>query len=87
MDEVKIFITFGSTALPELYGILNPLDVMLVVTGKDHWDARAKVNKSFVGNNFSTSYDYDKSAQDFKDSHGAREYTLEELEHLLKISN
>ena len=86
-SEVKIFITFESISLPELSGVLNPMDVMLVVTGKNTWEAREKVFTSFVGNNFCTSYDYDMHAQDFKDSHGAREYTLEELERLVIVSN
>ena len=80
-DEVKIFITFGSSALPELRGMLNPMKVMLVVSGASHWEARDKVFASFVGDNFCTSYSYDK-AEDYKSEHGMKEYTLEELEHL-----
>ena len=86
-DEVKIFITFGSDALPELKHVLNPMKVMLVLYGKDHWDARAKLKDSFIGNNFCTSYSYADHAESWKAEHGMKEYTLEELEYLAGVLN
>ena len=86
-SDVKIFITFGSSALPELNDVLDPMRVMLVVTGESHWKAREKVFNSFVGNSFYTSYDYDEHAESFRNENGAKEYTLEELEYLVEKLN
>ncbi len=81
---MKIFVTFGSSGLPELSHLLNPMKVMLVVSGESECEARGKVFNSFVGRDFCTSYIYNEYAAEFKEKHGAKEYTLEELEALRK---
>lgn len=79
---MKIFITFGASQLRELGCRINPMLVMLVVSGEDEFDARRKVMESFIGRDFCTSYIYNEYAAEFKEKHGAKEYTLEELEAL-----
>ena len=85
--KVKIFITFGSDALPELKHVLNPMIVMLVVSGESMADARDKVFKSFIGDKFCTSYPYDRFADEYKTKYGMKEHTLEELEYLVEVQN
>ncbi len=52
----KTIITFGSDHLTKLP--VDPTKVLLVVSGMDTESARQKVFSSFIGGNFSTSYDY-----------------------------
>ncbi len=86
-DSVKIFVTFGSSALPELRGLVSPMNVMLVVNGESHNEARQKVFDSFIGARFFTSYPYEMYADEFKEKYGMREYTIEELESMLERIN
>ena len=73
----KTIFMFGSDHLPHLREVgVDPMKVMLVVEG-DEEEARSKVFSSPIGRAFSSSYDHERHAEEFKTEHGMEEYSLD----------
>jgi len=75
---MKYIFTFGSDHLKEVSAIVNPMNIMLVVTAESEGQAREKVFNSFIGKKFATSYPYSE-AQGMKDKYNMFECEFSKL--------
>lgn len=73
----KYFVTFGTGQLENF--AVNAGTVMVVVEADSESEARARFFEEPFNGRFSSSYNYDQLADDFKNRYHMVEYTLEEL--------
>ena len=76
---MKILITFESSHLMWLKEEIKASCVALIIDAKNQSNARKIVRESRIGDDFTTSYVYNRNMMEFVERHNMVEYSLKDL--------